>query len=102
VVPHARRHWIDFIVAIIILWLLMMVALHELELRSVSEPWRLPAEMPPPPHDATASCGGGMARRMARISQFEKPIRSLRVSVTFSVRLTGPPLWRCQAAYCSL
>ena len=38
---HTRRHWIDLILAIIVMWLLTMVAIHELELRSFPEPWRL-------------------------------------------------------------
>ena len=39
--PNARRNWINFIIAIIILWLLMMVAIHELELPSAADQWRL-------------------------------------------------------------
>jgi hypothetical protein len=31
-----HRQWIEFIVATVVLWLLMMVAIHELDLRSVS------------------------------------------------------------------
>jgi hypothetical protein len=31
-----HRQWIEFIVATVVLWLLMMVAIHELELRTVS------------------------------------------------------------------
>jgi hypothetical protein len=31
-----HRQWIEFIVATIVLWLLMMVAIHELDLRTVS------------------------------------------------------------------
>jgi hypothetical protein len=34
--PHANREWIEFIIAAVLLWLLMMVAIHELELRTVS------------------------------------------------------------------
>ena len=32
----AHREWVEFIIATVILYLLMMVAIHELELRSVS------------------------------------------------------------------
>jgi hypothetical protein len=39
--PHTRRQWIDFIIAIIVLWLLMMVAVHELEVPSAADQWRL-------------------------------------------------------------
>jgi hypothetical protein len=31
-----HREWIEFIIATVLLWLLMMVAIHELELRTVS------------------------------------------------------------------
>jgi hypothetical protein len=31
-----HRQWIEFIIATVVLYLLMMVAIHELELRSVS------------------------------------------------------------------
>ena len=31
-----RREWVEFIIATVLLWLLMMVAIHELELRTVS------------------------------------------------------------------
>ena len=34
--PNTRREWIEFIIATVVLYLLMMVAIHELELRSVS------------------------------------------------------------------
>jgi nitrate reductase NapE component len=33
--PNSRREWIEFILATVLLWLLMMVAIHELELRTV-------------------------------------------------------------------
>jgi hypothetical protein len=39
--PNTRRHWIDLIIAIIVMWLLIMVAVHELEVPSAAEPWRL-------------------------------------------------------------
>jgi hypothetical protein len=39
--PNTRRHWIDLIIAIIVMWLLMMVAIHELEVPSAAEAWRL-------------------------------------------------------------
>ena len=39
--PNPRRHWIDLIIAIIVMWLLIMVAVHELEVPSAAEPWRL-------------------------------------------------------------
>jgi len=32
---HPRREWIEFIIAAVLLWLLMMTAISELELRSV-------------------------------------------------------------------
>jgi hypothetical protein len=31
-----HREWVEFIIATVLLWLLMMVAIHELELRTVS------------------------------------------------------------------
>jgi hypothetical protein len=31
-----RREWVEFIIATVLLWLLMMAAIHELELRTVS------------------------------------------------------------------
>jgi hypothetical protein len=31
-----RREWVEFIIATLVLWLLMMAAIHELELRTVS------------------------------------------------------------------
>jgi hypothetical protein len=31
-----RREWIELIIATVLLWLLMMAAIHELELRTVS------------------------------------------------------------------
>ena len=34
--PHTSREWIELIVAAVLLWLLMMVAISELELTSVS------------------------------------------------------------------
>jgi hypothetical protein len=39
--PNTRRRWIEIIIAIIILWLLTMVAVHELEVPSAAEPWWL-------------------------------------------------------------
>jgi hypothetical protein len=39
--PDTRRKWIEFILSIIILWLLTMVTIHELEVPSAAEPWRL-------------------------------------------------------------
>jgi hypothetical protein len=39
--PDTRREWIEFILSIIILWLLPMVTIHELEVPSAAEPWRL-------------------------------------------------------------
>ena len=33
--PHANREWIELVIAIVLLYLLMMVAIHELELRTV-------------------------------------------------------------------
>ena len=38
---HIRRHWIELILAIIVMWLLMMVAIHELEVPSAADQWRL-------------------------------------------------------------
>ena len=31
-----NKAWIEFIIATVVLWLMMMVAIHELDLRSVS------------------------------------------------------------------
>jgi hypothetical protein len=31
-----NKEWVSFIIATVLLWLLMMVAIHELDLRSVS------------------------------------------------------------------
>jgi len=39
--PSHSWGWINFILVIIILWLLMMVAISELELRSMPDQWRL-------------------------------------------------------------
>jgi hypothetical protein len=33
---NTHREWIELIIAAVLLWLLMMVAIHELELRTVS------------------------------------------------------------------
>ena len=33
---NTHREWIEVIIAAVLLWLLMMVAIHELELRTVS------------------------------------------------------------------
>ena len=33
--PHNHREWIEFIIVAVLLWLLMMVAISELELSSV-------------------------------------------------------------------
>jgi hypothetical protein len=38
---HTSMGWIDLILAIILLWLLMMVAIAELKLRSMPDQWRL-------------------------------------------------------------
>jgi len=38
---HTRIGWIELIIAIILVWLLMMVAIHELEMSSVPDQWRL-------------------------------------------------------------
>src|SRR6266851_3300464 len=44
-------------------------------------------------------CGGaGEGTRPAD----QNLIMSLRVSVTWSVMMAGPPLYKCQAAYCSM
>ena len=40
VVSSHRKEWIDFILAIIVMWLLTMVAIHELEL-PMADQWRL-------------------------------------------------------------
>ena len=37
----AGREWINFIIAIIVMWLLTIVAIHDLELVSVPDQWRL-------------------------------------------------------------
>jgi len=34
--PHNHREWIEFIIVAVLLWLLMVVAISELELTSVS------------------------------------------------------------------
>ena len=34
--PHTRREWIEFIIVALLLWLLMVVAISELELPSIS------------------------------------------------------------------
>ena len=34
--PHTPTEWIEFIIVALLLWLLMMVAISELELRTVS------------------------------------------------------------------
>jgi len=34
--PHTSREWIEFIIVAVLLWLLMVVAISELELTSVS------------------------------------------------------------------
>jgi hypothetical protein len=34
--PHTSREWVELIIAAVLLWLLMMVAISELELRTVS------------------------------------------------------------------
>jgi len=39
--PNTRREWIEFLIATLILWLLMMVAVSELELIAVPDQWRL-------------------------------------------------------------
>jgi hypothetical protein len=33
---RTHREWVEFIIATLVLWLLMMVTIHELELRTVS------------------------------------------------------------------
>jgi hypothetical protein len=37
-----------------------------------------------------------------QLAYFPNLIMSLRVSVTWSVTMAGPPLYMCQAAYCSM
>jgi hypothetical protein len=39
--PQTQSQWINLIIVIIILWLLMMVAIHELEVPSAADQWRL-------------------------------------------------------------
>ena len=39
--PYTRREWIEFIVAVVLLWLLMIDAITELELVAVPDQWRL-------------------------------------------------------------
>jgi hypothetical protein len=34
--PHTHREWIEFIIVTVLLWLLMVVAISELELSAVS------------------------------------------------------------------
>ena len=34
--PHSSREWIEFIIVAVLLWLLMVVAISELELSSIS------------------------------------------------------------------
>jgi nitrate reductase NapE component len=34
--PHTQREWIEFIIVALLLWLLMVVAISELELTSIS------------------------------------------------------------------
>jgi hypothetical protein len=34
--PHTNREWIEFIVVALLLWLLMVVAISELDLNSIS------------------------------------------------------------------
>jgi hypothetical protein len=34
--PHTSREWIEFIIVAVLLWLLMVVAISELELNSIS------------------------------------------------------------------
>ena len=34
--PHTPREWIEFIIVAVLLWLLMVVAISELELSSIS------------------------------------------------------------------
>ena len=34
--PHTQREWIEFIIVALLLWLLMVVAISELELPSIS------------------------------------------------------------------
>ena len=40
--PHNHREWIEFIIVALLLWLLMVVAISELDLSSISE-HRLPS-----------------------------------------------------------
>ena len=35
-VPHNHREWIEFIIVAVLLWLLMVMAISELELTSIS------------------------------------------------------------------
>ena len=39
--PNTRREWIEFVIATVVLWLLMVVAISELELVAVPDQWRL-------------------------------------------------------------
>jgi len=39
--PNTRREWIEFIIAIVVLWLLMIVAISELELVAAPDQWQL-------------------------------------------------------------
>ena len=39
--PNSRKEWIAFTIAVVLLWLLMIVAITELELVSVPDHWRL-------------------------------------------------------------
>ena len=39
--PNTRREWIEFIIATVVLWLLMVVAISELELVAAPDQWRL-------------------------------------------------------------
>ena len=39
--PNTRREWIEFVIATVVLWLLMIVAITELELVAMPDQWRL-------------------------------------------------------------
>src|SRR5262245_7169788 len=45
--PNSRREWIKFIVAVVLLWLLTIVAITELELVVVPDQWRLNLALAP-------------------------------------------------------
>jgi hypothetical protein len=60
--PNTRKEWIELIIAIIVLWLLTMVAIHELELVSLPDQWRLnlaTSSLPPESLRQDRGLGGG-------------------------------------------